>query len=188
MSRTIVAVLVVVGALGLSGFSCGGTQEPPPNPFTCSAQIRGAVNEDLWCFAGSYDYSQLDGGMTEWAIDIPLYRGTPFGPTLPEVVGGVGVFLGGVPALGVTYGWSGGTTNVTSGASRYSQPGMGMNTTHEAMAPLSQYDPGTGSLSMTFTRVPAGPTDYLGAHGVVDATLEPTGLGALAPLTLKIFF
>jgi hypothetical protein len=188
MSRTVVAALVVAGALGLAGFSCGGTQEPPPNPFTCSAQIRGAAGEDLWCVAGTFDYTQVDAGIPEWVIDIPLYRGSPSSPTLPEVVGGVGVFLGGAPALGVPYGWSSGTTNVTSGTGQYSQPPAEMMPTHEAVAPLG--DPGIGSFSMTFTRVPAGPTDYLGAHGVVDATLQPIvgSGGSPLPVTLHVVF
>ncbi len=189
MSRTIVAVLVVAGALGLSGFSCGGTQEPPPNPFTCSAQIRGAVNEDLWCFAGTFDYTQFpDGGFPEWALNIPLYRGTL---VAPEVAGGVGVFFGGPPLLGVAYGWQAGVgSNVSAGGAEFSQAGFGMQFTHQATAPLSQYDSGTGSASVTFTRLPLGPTDYLGAHGVVNASLPSLGVvgAAPGPVTLRVVF
>lgn len=194
MPRTVVAALVVAGALALSGFSCGGIQEPPPNPFTCSAQIRGAVTEDLWCFAGTFDYTQFpDGGIPEWALDIPLYRGSPFGPALPEVAGGVGAFTGGPPTAGVSYGWDGGSApNVTAGgAFRYAgfaPPDYGV-ITHEMVVPLSWPDlaeSGKGTMSITFSVVPA-PTDFLGAHGVVDATL-PAVDGVGAPVTLKVFF
>ena len=192
MSRTVVAVLVVAGALGLSGFSCGGTQEPPPNPFTCQAQIRGAVNEDLWCFAGTFDYTQLDGGFPEWALDIPLYRGSPFGPALPEVAGGVGAFTGGPPTAGVSYGWDGGSApNVTAGgAFRYVgfvPPDYAAVMTHEMVVPLTWPDVGTGkgTMSIIFSVVPA-PNDFLGAHGVVDATLPAVDGGA--PVSLKVFF
>ncbi len=185
MSRTVVAVLVVAGALGLSGFSCGGTQEPSPNPFTCSAQIRGAVSEDLWCFAGTFDYTQFpDGGFPEWALNIPLYRGTLMAP---EVAGGVGFFVTGTPLRGVAYGWNGvDAPNVDAGGAQYD---VGYVMTHEMVVPLSwpDYGTGKGTLSVTFSVVP-GPTDYLGAHGVVDATLEPTGLGAAGLVSLKVFF
>ena len=190
MSRTAVAALYVAGALALSGFSCGGIPEPPPNPFTCSAQIRGAVNEDLWCFAGAFDYTQLDPAFPEWALDIPLYRGTLMAP---EVAGGVGLFVAGTPVAGVAYGWDGvHAPNVDAGgAQRYvgfAPPTYDAVMTHQMVVPLSwpDYGTGTGTLSVTFSAVP-GPNDYLGAHGVVDATL-PSVDGLAGPVTLRVVF
>lgn len=182
MSRIVVASLAVAGALALSGFSCGGTPEPPPNPFTCYAQVRGAVNEDLWCFAGAFDYTQLDPAFPEWALNIPLYRGTLMAP---EVAGGVGFLVTGPPLLGVPYGWDGvnAPTVDAGGADFYVE----YVRTHEMVVPLSwpDYGTGKGTLAVTFSVVPA-PNDFLGAHGVVDATLPAVDGGA--PVSLKVFF
>lgn len=192
MPRTVVAALAVGGALALSGFDCGGAPEPPPSPFACSAQVRGAVNEDLWCFAGTFDYTQLDPAWPEWALNIPLYRGSLMAP---EVAGGVGFFVTGPPAVGVAYGWDGlhAPTVDAGGAQRYvgfGPPAYDAVMTHEMVVPLSwpDYGTGVGTLSVTFSVVP-GPGDPLGAHGVVDATLPAVAGGGYAqPVTLRVFF
>lgn len=192
MSRALAAVSVVAGALALSAFSCGGTAPEPANPFTCAAQFRGAVNEDLWCFAGTFDYTQLpDAGIPKWALDIPLYRGPMMNM---EGAGGVGMFVTGTPAVGVTYGFDGGQApNVDSGGALRVQgavpPSYAGVTTHLMSSPLSwPLDTGIGTLAVTFSRVP-GPTDLLGAHGVVDATLQPVADGGYtSPVTLHVVF
>ncbi len=188
MSRTVVAVLVLAGAFGLSGFSCGGTPQPAVNPLTCYAQFRGAANEDLWCIPGTFDYTTLpDGGVQSWALNMPMYRGPLMNM---EVAGGVGFFAPGPPVPGVAYGWDGiHAPNVSAGgAQRYVgavPPGFAVMT-HEMVVPMSWPDLGKGTLSVTFSVVP-GPTDYLGAHGVVSATL-PSVDGVAGPVTLTVAF
>lgn len=192
MPRTVVAALAVAGALALTGFgSCGGTPAPVVNPFACHASFRGAVNEDLWCFAGSFDYTTLPGApIPQWALDIPLYRG-PL--AVMEGAGGVGMFVTGTPLVGVTYGWDGvRAPTVDSGGALRVQgmvpPAYAGVTTHVMDVPLSWPGTGTGTLAVTFSYVP-GPTDFLGAHGVVNATLEPVaGSGYTLPVTLHVDF
>ena len=194
MSRTAVAALAVAGALALSGLGCGCTPQPAPIPFGCSAQVRGAVSEDLWCFAGTFDYTQFpDGGLPVWALNIPLYRGTLMAP---EVAGEVGFFVTGTPAARVAYGWNGTSApNVDSGGALrevgFVPPVYAGVATHEMVVPLSWPDlsgMGRGTLSVTFSVVP-GPADPLGAHGVVDATLPPTASGGFTqPVTLRVAF
>ena len=149
------------------------------------------MNEDLWCVAGTFDFTTMpDGGVQSWALNMPMYRG----PMLNmEVAGGVGVFTSGPPTVGVSYGWDGGSApNVESGSAfrvvGFTPPLWDDVWTHEMMVPLTWPDVGTGkgTMSITFSVVPA-PTDYLGAHGVVDATL-PSVDGVAGSVTLRVFF
>ena len=109
------------------------------------------------------------------ALPLVAYRG------MTEVGAGVGVFLGGRPALNTPYGWNGATrsTLLTDGsATRYGgslQAGT-YDETHSAMS-IDQ----SGALSVTFSAIPpVGATgeQSIGVHGSLTATLPPTAAGA----------
>ncbi len=175
-------MLVVVLALPLLAFDCGG-KEPERDPFGlgCKLHVAGAVSEDLWCVMVAYDYSQLDPQpLDEWVFKVVAYRGTM------EVGAGVGMFLGGRPALGTPYGWSGAVRSplLTDGsATRYggSFQAGDYGPTHLAMS-IDQ----TGALSVTFTAIPppgATGEQSIGVHGSLIATLPPTASGAEVTLS-----
>jgi len=192
------AVLLAAASLTLLAFDCGGhdTSTPGPTPLgTCQVAIRGAVSEDLWCFASAVDYSALPGSTsTQWALQIAAYRGSPLSPTaaLPDPAAQIAFFLPARPSLGQTYGWSATTSNVESGtASRWvgSVQGGTPQLTHEAMSLGAGYD-GTGSLAAQLTAIPpASATDaeLLDVHGTIDASapaVDPAG----ASITLHAVF
>jgi hypothetical protein len=165
-------------ALPLLAFDCGGKEEG--NPFgSCTLQVRGGVNEDLWCIVAAYDYADM--GSTMWAFELAAYRG------MQEVAGGAGLFHDGRPALYTAYGWTGPTTsNVESGGAMRD---AGMTTTHEATSPLLGSG-GTGTLSVAFTKIPppgaTGPA-LTDVHGTLSGTL-PASDGVSAPVTFYATF
>lgn len=171
-------------ALPLLAFDCGG-DDPPQNPLglACTLQIRGAVNEDLWCIVAAYDYSDLDPTSTMWALDLAAYRG------MTEVGGGVGFFHDGRPSLATAYGWSGNASTVDSGeAVRYVGEASPV-ATHEAIAPLMGYG-GTGALTVTFSRIPppgATGAQLMDVHGTLSGTL-PAVDGVSGPVTFTATF
>lgn len=181
-------------ALPLVAFDCGGKDPAPPptSPFgmICQLQIRGAgagVNEDLWCIVSAFDYADL-GNPGTWAFELVAYRG------MTQVGGSVGVFLGGRPTLGLPYAWTATTSNVTSGSATRAIGDLTAvpstyQETHRAVSPLD-FVPGTGAMSITFSKIPAvgatgpGLTDV---HGTLSGTL-PALDGVSAPVTFSAIF
>jgi len=164
------AALLVLAALPLLAFDCGGGDEKPPT--NCTLTIGGAVSEELWCIATVFDYSRLDPLDTTYAFELVAYRGTV------EVGAGIGFFLPTRAVVGTAYGWDSatGVTNVDSGsASRYD---ASMAETHFAMAPFGDF--GTGKLSVTFSRLPAADApdaEMINSHGTLTATLPSAAAG-----------
>ena len=188
-------LLLALLSLPLLAFDCGGDDSSsPPGGFGCRLELRGAVNEDLWCVATAYDYSAMPMPTNEWAFMLVAYRGQPVaGGALPDPAAEVGFFLVGPPALGPSYGWAGALSTVDSGsASRWSgslQAGT-YEETHLALAPLFAGDAGTGSVATRFTAIPpptATGAALLGVHGSVEGTL-PALDGVSAPVTLRASF
>lgn len=173
-------LLFALLALPLAAFDCGGDPPPDRDPFGlgCKLHVAGAATEDLWCIMVAHDYSQDPQPLNQWVFEVVAYRG------MTEVGAGVGMFLGGRPALGTAYGWSGSNRHpwLTEGsATRY--VGFG-NATHEALS-----IDGTGSLSVTFSAIPAtGATgeQSVGVHGTLSGTLPSTTGGA--PVSISATF
>ncbi len=188
-------VSVAVFATLTAGLGACAGSDPPPSPFACTLQVRGAVNEDLWCIAAAYDYSQLDagfpdGGLSDWAFDLAAYRGTP---TAPEIAGGAGLFLSGPPVLGQAYGFTTVTSTVQAGGAErdegWNPSAFNPVTTHEAHAPLAPGDVGVGSLTVRFTRIPGLAELPIAVNGTLDGTLEPVPDGGYtAPVTIHAEF
>lgn len=187
------AFLLSLAALPLLAFDCGGPDpEPAFNPFGCTLSVRGAVSEDLWCIATVYDYSAFPDAELRselFVIELVAYRGSL---AEMEVAGGVGVWLSDRAVVSVPYGWnaSAGTSNVLGGdAVRYATVNGFPETTHSADAPLSEFDAGTGALSVTLTRIPAASAtneELLGVDGSLTATLPSWTDGA--PVTFSARF
>jgi hypothetical protein len=187
-------ILAVLLALPLLAFDCGGGDPAPPtSPFgmICKLQIRGAgagVNEDLWCVVSAVDYADM-GSPGTWAFELVAYRG------MTQVGGSVGVFLGGRPAIGSPCGWTAGTSSVTSGGALRAVGDMTVvpstyQETHRAEAPLGLLA-GTGSMSVTFSRIPAVGTSTgpgsIDVHGILSGTL-PAADGVSPPVTFSAVF
>jgi hypothetical protein len=190
-SRTLALPLL---ALPLLAFDCGGKDPAPPtSPFgqICKLAIRGSgagVNEDLWCIVSAVDYADI-GSPGTWAFELVAYRG------MTEVGGSVGVFLGGRPALNAPYGWTASTTSVTSGEAMRAVGDVAANPptyqeTHRALAPLDPL-PGTGEVSIAFSKIPAPGTSTgpgaIDVHGTLSGTL-PALDGASPPATFSAVF
>lgn len=183
------AFLLSLAALPLLAFDCGGPDpEPAYDPFGCTISVRGAVSEDLWCIATVFDYSAMPPGYSTdmFVVEFAAYRGSL---EAMDVAGGGGFFLPARAVTGVTYGWNSadGSTNVNSGGLIYEDASWEI--THEATAPLSELDYGTGAFSATLSRIPAASAvneELLGVDGTATATLESTTGGA--PVTFTIRF
>jgi hypothetical protein len=179
-------IAVVLLALPFLAFDCGGKDEPP-NPFgtNCRLQIRGAVSEDEWCIVAAHDYAQDPvAPQNEWGFILSAYQANNL-----DVGGGVGVFIAGRPALGVPYGWSGASSNVTGGsATRYA--GSMLTNPPTAVETHSAVElAGTGALTITFSQIPppgAVGAQSIGVHGTLSATL-PSDTGG-APVTFTATF
>jgi hypothetical protein len=187
-------ILAILAALPLAAFDCGGNDPAPPaSPFgmICKLQIRGAgagANEDLWCVVSAVDYADL-GSPGMWAFELVAYRG------MTQVGGSVGIFLGGRPALGLPYAWTDGTSNVTSGSALRAVGDLAATPptyqeTHRALSPLDLL-PGTGAMSVAFSKIPAvGASTGPGAidvHGTLSGTL-PAEDGVSPPVTFAAIF
>jgi hypothetical protein len=173
------AALLALASLPLLGFDCGGTKsDSGGHPGTSTLQIRGAVNEDLWCIVNATDYSLLDPTNTEFDISLDCYRG------MAEPGAVAVIFLETPPSLNTSYGWdsTGATpvTNVYSGdAVRMQLDGAGFPfDTHSGSAPFG--DAGAGKLSYTLTSIgPADPAKpgFVAVHGTLTATVPSTTTG-----------
>ncbi len=184
--------LLVVFALPLLAFDCGGNDTPPAvrSPFGLDCKLHvggGAPAEDLWCIMTAHDYTNDPySASTTWVFELVAYRG------MVEVGAGAGIFLEHRPALGTAYGWDGtyATTLVVSGgAQRYAgslQAGT-YEQTHDAYS-LGAGD-GAGALSVTFSGIP--PMDAVGeqslqVHGTLTATVPSMTTGV--PATFSATF
>jgi hypothetical protein len=173
------AALLALAALPLLGFDCGGTKsDPGGHPGTSTLQIRGAVNEDLWCIVAATDWSLLDPSYTDFDLMLDCYRG------MAEPGAVAVIFLETPPSLHTPYGWdsTGVTpvTNVFSGdAIRMQLDGDGFPyDTHSGWAPVG--DDGAGKLAYTLTAI--GPADpvypgFVTVHGTLTATVPSTTPG-----------
>jgi len=184
--------LLVLLALPLVAFDCGGKDTPPvqKNPFGLACQLSvggGAPAEDMWCIVTAHDYTNDPGSTsTTWVFELVAYRG------MVDVGAGAGLFLERRPALGADYGWDGNvatTLVVSGGAERYAgsaQAGTYAQT-HNAYS-LGTGD-GAGALSVRFSEIP--PIDAVGAqslqvHGTLTATVPSMTTGD--PATLSATF
>lgn len=174
-------MLVVVLALPLLAFDCGG-KEPERDPFGlgCKLHVAGAVSEDLWCIMVAHDYSQDEFPQDQWVFEVVAYRGTM------EVGAGVGMFLGGRPALNTPYGWNGATRSplLTDGSAQLYGGSLQAGNYGETHSAESIID--TGALSVTFSAIPpvtATGEQSIGVHGSLTATLPPTAAGANVTLS-----
>ena len=180
--------LLVIFALPLVAFDCGGKDAPPAakSPFGVECKLHvggGAPAEDLWCIVTAHDYTNDPySTSTTWVFELVAYRG------MVDVGAGAAIFLQHRPALGADYGWDGtnATTLVVSGgAQRYGgslQAGTYAQT-HDAVS-LGTGD-GTGALSVRFSEIP--PIDAMGAqslevHGALTATVPSMTTGSPATL------
>jgi hypothetical protein len=170
-------LLAVLLALPLVAFDCGGKEEVR-SPVGCTLRVRGAVSEDMWCIVAAYDYTQMPVPLDEWGFELVAYRGTV------QVGGGVGLFLGGRPELGTSYGWDGPDRSVllTDGsADRYD---AAYQPTHSAWSIVD-----TGSVSVQFSAIPppnATNGDLIGVHGTLTGVL-PSETGG-DPVTFTATF
>ncbi len=182
MRRTLWLAPCVAAVLSLAGFgSCGGT-EAPKGGGGGRMEGRGAVSEDLVCFAavsGTAAAPQLDAGLPDagaggWIFDMPCYRSL----TDVDLGAGVGLILTAAPQLGKAYGFGDPAIELAS-ATRYT------GATATATSPVATHEatdaPGAmavGALVFTFTALP-GPADLPTAvHGTVTGTLPATAAGS----------
>ena len=171
--------LLVLLALPLVAFDCGGKDEPKtPCPYACRLQVRGAVSDDLCCAVFAHDYSQdpvFDGSTTtnEWVFMLSGFRTNAY-----DEIASAGVFFDGRPSLGVPYGWDADvcSTSISWGSAErwegsFFSPPYSTTLTQSADSAL-----GTGALSLTFSELPP-PTavgeQQLGVHGTLTGTLDP---------------
>lgn len=184
-------VMLVLLALPLVAFDCGGKDEPAEkSPFGLACKLHvggGAPAEDLWCIMTAHDYTYDPySTSTTWVFELVAYRG------MVDVGAGAGIFLEHRPALGTTYGWDGDTATalvVSGGAERYGgslQAGT-YEQTHDAYSLGT--GAGSGALSVRFTQIP--PIDAVGAqslavHGTLTAMVPSLTTGD--PATLSATF
>lgn len=184
------AALIALAALPLLGFDCGSSDPVRTDPYGCTVTVGGEVSEELWCIVTVFDYSQLTPEFPEFVFELVAYRG---GVEAMEVAAGAAFFLPARASTGVAYGWDAATpwSNVDAGdATRYELDPEGFEVpTHSAEAPLTEFDVGTGRLSVTLTRIPAASAtgaELLGVDGMLSATLPSTTGGA--PVTFTATF
>jgi hypothetical protein len=172
--------LAVLLALPLVALGCGGGSDRSPSG--CTLRVRGAVSEDLWCVVAAYDYSAMPGApMNVWGFELVAYRGSA---QAMEVGAGVGVFLGGRPALDASHGWDGATRSALLTDGSAERLGANALPTHRAWS-IDE----TGSLSVEFSAIPpasATNAELMGVHGTLTGTLQSSSGGD--PVTFSASF